>query len=306
MSIYSQHHSFDIHLASKYGIECALLIHHFQHWIGVNRRNKRNLHEGRCWTYQTREEISSYFPYWSTETVRYLCQKLVQLKILMTGNFNRTKYDRTLWYAFVDEEKFGVDENSNISYKREKSQMVEGISPQGVEEIPTPIPDSITDSKEQERKATPPPPPSRIKIKEEKKEMAERVLITQSQHENLLKKLGNDPEKLKACYEKLSIWKIGKQIMGGTDYRSILNWVIKAVEEDASKPKPLDYESMNKTLVLKISERYNNHPDISVGYNYIEFNFGALNRPHLKFSDHGFREQVLNNLRKMNLPTQGL
>ena len=36
----SEHHSFDVYLAAEYGIQEAIMIHHFQHWIGVNMRKK--------------------------------------------------------------------------------------------------------------------------------------------------------------------------------------------------------------------------------------------------------------------------
>lgn len=163
MTFSSQHHSFDISIASQYGIESAILIHHFQHWIRINRFAKRNIKEGRCWTYQTRKEIQAHFPYWSFEEVRYLCEKLVRMGVLITNNFNKSKVDKTLWYGFVDEADFGVDEESSKKfYEREKSPS-RGKSPFPEGKSPTPIPDPIPDpkAKEEEREgAKPPVPPS--------------------------------------------------------------------------------------------------------------------------------------------------
>ena len=55
------HMSFSVEHAEKYGLNEAIMIHHFQHWIEYNRTMKRNLIEGRTWTYQTQEEIAEAF-----------------------------------------------------------------------------------------------------------------------------------------------------------------------------------------------------------------------------------------------------
>lgn len=101
----SSHHSFDIALAAELGsIELAILIHHFQYWINHNQKLDRNFKDGRTWMYQTREEIAAHFPYFSDDMVRRYTDKLVCLGILRKGNFNKHKMDKTIWYAFENEE----------------------------------------------------------------------------------------------------------------------------------------------------------------------------------------------------------
>lgn len=96
----SPNHSFDIYLAEKYGIPCAILIQHFQHWIRVNRKMKRNQHEGNTWCYQTRKDLAAHFPYWTTDKIRRYLDKLVNAEVLVKGNFNKLPGDNTQWYAF--------------------------------------------------------------------------------------------------------------------------------------------------------------------------------------------------------------
>lgn len=140
----SQHHSFDIALASMYGVECAILIHHFQHWIRINQFKGSNLKDGRCWTYQSRKDIQAHFPYWTFEEVKYLTEKLVKLGILVTANYNKSPMDKTLWYAFANEQAFQVDaEFSKNLYERENSPW-KGKTPHRKGKIPPPIPDTIT------------------------------------------------------------------------------------------------------------------------------------------------------------------
>jgi len=144
----SQHHSFDIAIAAKFGVESAILIHHFQHWIRINRFRNKNIIDGRCWTYQTRKDIQANFPYFTYEEVKYLCEKLVERGILMTGNYNKSHIDRTLWYAFVDEKAFGVDEDfSKNVYEKGKVPNGWGNFPNAKGKSPSPIPDPITDTK---------------------------------------------------------------------------------------------------------------------------------------------------------------
>ncbi len=130
-------HSFDIHIAEEYkSVEIAILVWHFQYWILRNKRLKRNLHDDRTWSYQTITEIAAVFPYWSVKQVERLIAKALKLKIIKKGNFNRSKYDRTSWYAFENEEKFSISRNR---------EMEEPESGNGKDDIGTPIPDTIPD-----------------------------------------------------------------------------------------------------------------------------------------------------------------
>lgn len=100
----SVHHSFDINLACELGsTDLAILVHHFAHWIGINSRSERNFHEGKYWTYQTMNEILNHFPYWSLKHLKTLIEKLVKMGILLKGNFNSDKFNKTAWYTLSSE-----------------------------------------------------------------------------------------------------------------------------------------------------------------------------------------------------------
>lgn len=145
---------------------------------------------------------------------------------------------------------------------------------------------------------------SRKRIPEEKKEMAPRVLISDSQHEALLRKANQDQALVQSWYEKLSDWKLGKAIFGGAnDFKSITNWVIDAVKEAPKSQSEMkeEYIEKNRALAKKIQKKYPHKTDIIIGESYIEFDRGPMLRPHIKFSDNGFEEQVFKNLRAMNI-----
>jgi hypothetical protein len=102
-------HSFDADIATEYhSVDIAIMVWHFQYWIRKNKALGTNLREGRTWTYQTYSDILANFPYWSYDQVKRLLRKCFDLGIIVKGNFNADKDDKTIWYAFSDEEKFGI------------------------------------------------------------------------------------------------------------------------------------------------------------------------------------------------------
>ena len=97
------HHSFSTELAEQYGILEAVLLNHFQFWITHNAANDVHYHDGRYWTFNTVKAFADLFPYASAKQIRTALNRLIDAGVLMTGNYNKTTYDRTLWYAFTDE-----------------------------------------------------------------------------------------------------------------------------------------------------------------------------------------------------------
>lgn len=151
----STHHSFSLEVAEEYGIEAAILIHHFQHWINKNMRKDRNSCDGRTWTYQTLDDMHANFPYLTKDKLRDTLDLLSNGKtrkmkgnkiepVLVIGNYNKTKFDRTLWYAFTDEKKWTIKESIT---KRDKAKIQVGYIPDGNGIAPTPIPDTKTNTK---------------------------------------------------------------------------------------------------------------------------------------------------------------
>lgn len=107
MSMYpADTHSFNIHIAKELGIEEAVVISNFQWWLNKNAANGINQHDGRTWTYNTQEALVKLFPYMNRNKIRYVIDGLVKSGILVKGNYNKSTYDRTVWYAFNDEKKW--------------------------------------------------------------------------------------------------------------------------------------------------------------------------------------------------------
>lgn len=103
-------HHFNVNIATKYGIEEAILIENLYFWISKNVANEKHKHDGRYWTYNTSKAFSVIFPYLSESTIYRVMKSLVEKKIICKGNYNEDKYLRTSWYAFTDEGIKALDE----------------------------------------------------------------------------------------------------------------------------------------------------------------------------------------------------
>lgn len=99
-------HSFNIENAKKYGVDCAVIIENMAFWIAKNKANKKHFYEGRTWTYNSVKAFSELFPYWNEKQISRILKKLEDEKIIISGNYNKSAYDRTKWYAFSDETIF--------------------------------------------------------------------------------------------------------------------------------------------------------------------------------------------------------
>jgi len=99
-------YSFDIDVAKEHGINEAILIKNFQFWNRYNKANGKNCHDGRHWTYNTLHAFTEQFPFWTIKQLRRILNKLVANKVLVKGSFSKNRYDRTIWYAFADEDKW--------------------------------------------------------------------------------------------------------------------------------------------------------------------------------------------------------
>lgn len=95
-------HSFDIEIAQRFGINCAILLKNIHFWIEKNKANEVNFYDGYYWTYNSKKAFSELFPYMSIRQVETALNKLIDEKILITGNYNKDSFKKTLWYAITE------------------------------------------------------------------------------------------------------------------------------------------------------------------------------------------------------------
>lgn len=122
--------NFSIELAIKLkDVELAIIVQFFFNVICKHKREGRNNIENRTWNYCTAEELQDYFPYWTIDQIKGRLRKLVKIGVFVAKKHSSSPFDQTNWYAFSNEEEFGI---SNISYVVRNRTMdnFEGHNPQ--------------------------------------------------------------------------------------------------------------------------------------------------------------------------------
>lgn len=95
-------HSFNIGIAVKYGMLEAVLLEHLSFWIAKNKANGVNFQDGYYWTYNSTKALAELFPYVSKNTISRALHHLEKEGLLISGNYNKSAYDRTTWYALTE------------------------------------------------------------------------------------------------------------------------------------------------------------------------------------------------------------
>jgi hypothetical protein len=139
-------HIFNVEVAMQYGLSEAVIINNFQFWLNKNNSDGTHFYDGHTWTYNTTASLAKLFPYMTQRAVRYAIDNLVKNGVLIKGNYNKSAYDRTNWYAFNNERewlyvaKHEVTKTANGSDEIVSSHLTKTAN--GSDEIVQPIPDS--------------------------------------------------------------------------------------------------------------------------------------------------------------------
>lgn len=95
-------HFFSVSVAEEYGLECAVILNQLSGWISHNKANNTNYHEGRYWTFNSIRAWKELLPYFTEKKIRIALEKLEKEGLIISGNFNKSAYDRTKWYALTE------------------------------------------------------------------------------------------------------------------------------------------------------------------------------------------------------------
>ncbi|KYC82614.1 hypothetical protein [Bacillus licheniformis] len=82
-------------LAKEIGLNEAIVLQQVHYWLKSSGKKR----DGRKWIYNTYDEWLEQFPFWSKNTLIRTVEKLEKSGILITGNYNKAKYDKTKWYS---------------------------------------------------------------------------------------------------------------------------------------------------------------------------------------------------------------
>lgn len=146
-------HIFDTDIAKEYGLHTAIILENLNFWIAKNEANSVNYFDGYYWTYNSIKAFSELFPYMSKKQIRATLDKMTDHGLIVKGNYNKSPYDRTCWYAITQKGRLVIDGKGAEAFTKNdfsicptgQMKMTSGaneIDPQG-----EPIPDINTDNK---------------------------------------------------------------------------------------------------------------------------------------------------------------
>lgn len=139
-------HIFDVDIAVKYGVNAAIILENLSYWIKHNEANDTNFYDGTYWTFNSKKALKELFPYISERQISTAMQKLIDDGLVITGNYNKLAYDRTLWYALTEKGKSilhngNIQDTKNVKSIMQKCKMEDAEMSNGNSENVTPIPD---------------------------------------------------------------------------------------------------------------------------------------------------------------------
>ena len=87
-------------LAEGLGVNEAIVLQQIHGWLVSNEKRGLNYKNGRYWTFNSLKKWhENHFSFWSESTLKRVFTSLENKGILIVGNFNRSKLDRTKWYS---------------------------------------------------------------------------------------------------------------------------------------------------------------------------------------------------------------
>lgn len=140
-------HAFNVELATQLGdVNEALILQHFYWWHQNNSNKKDRLREDHPhpWTYNTIDQFCKIFPYMKKSKLSGAITRLVSKELLITGIFNKMKFDKTKWYSLTQKGLFLFEES--VSHFEKSEDPNEKPEDPNENAIPNSNTDSNTDS----------------------------------------------------------------------------------------------------------------------------------------------------------------
>lgn len=221
-------HIFDVGIAQQYGVNAAVLLENIGYWIKQNEANGTNFFDGTFWTFNSRRAYKELFPYMSERQIDTAFRKLIDDGLLMTGNYNKLAYDRTLWYALTQKGKCILHFDG-----METHEMWNG-NPQNVSPIPdinTDVNASVNTNKGISPSADAPAKPTRHKYG-----MYSNVLLSDKDMDKLKAEFPNDWEQR---IERLSEYIASK----GEKYKNHLATIRSWAKKETNNAKRIKHGS---------------------------------------------------------------
>lgn len=113
-------HSFNIDIATQYGLAEAVIFENLVFWCKKNKANNANIKNGLAWTYNSVKAYEELFPYLTKKKIISALNNLEEKGLIITGSYNNNPYDRTKWYAVTDM-GYSIFQNGQIDLPKKEN-----------------------------------------------------------------------------------------------------------------------------------------------------------------------------------------
>lgn len=103
-------------IAEAYGVTAALLAERIWREVKENEFHQRCVYVGNVWMRCSRRGFTVCMPYLTKGMVSGEIRKLKRAGILVQGEHNNSRFDRTAWYAFTEYGKKMMEESEDEDY----------------------------------------------------------------------------------------------------------------------------------------------------------------------------------------------
>lgn len=97
-------------LAVALGLNEAILLQKINLWLNCKPHDA----DGRNWIYNSYKSWQEQLPFFSESTIKRALKNLEDKGIIITGNFNKMKMDRTKWYSIDYKKLDELVDNLNL------------------------------------------------------------------------------------------------------------------------------------------------------------------------------------------------
>lgn len=134
-------------LAVAIGLNESIILQQLHYWL----QKSKNYYDGRAWVYNSIPEWCEQFPFLAQRTIERAMASLKSKELVITGNYNKMKADRTLWYSIDYERLEAIEEHKKSALKsheqtfRQNGGMVASNWRDDNDKMGSPIPEITTE-----------------------------------------------------------------------------------------------------------------------------------------------------------------
>ncbi|MFJ8529946.1 conserved phage C-terminal domain-containing protein [Bacillus sp. NPDC094106] len=82
-------------LAKQIGLNEAIILQQIHYWL----KRSHHFYDEHYWIYNSVTQWKEQFPFWGESTIKRTIKSLEIQKLLLVGNYNKAKFDKTKWYT---------------------------------------------------------------------------------------------------------------------------------------------------------------------------------------------------------------